>query len=119
MYEHLGSRWLSKLVKESFTPNGDPIISESATKLENVIRERTPILLYDGHQLRKNSDLKPKALKILSEIKVYEVKQIEIARIFNDQKKIQQTTAFSGYLKNEPVLLVTKEFDYFDIARYV
>jgi hypothetical protein len=116
MYQHLGSKWLSKLVKESFTPRGELITNESATKLEEVIHERTPILMYDGHQLRNDSDLKPNAVKILGEIKVYEVNQIEIVRTFGDQQKTQQTTAFSGYLKNAPVLLVTKEFDYFDIA---
>lgn len=46
-YGKLGSEWISKLVTESFRPAGEPRESIASNRLLALIRERTPLLLYD------------------------------------------------------------------------
>ncbi|KAJ3313963.1 hypothetical protein HDV04_001269 [Boothiomyces sp. JEL0838] len=118
-YADLGSDWLSKHVKENYSPEGSLKITQVSIDLQNTILERAPILLYDGHQMRSERELNKNASSLLGAIKVMEIPRINIIRTFKDVSKKQETTASFVSLKGETILSVTEHFDYFDVARVI
>ncbi|KAJ3323119.1 hypothetical protein HDV06_002131 [Boothiomyces sp. JEL0866] len=118
-YAELGSDWLSKNVKENYSPEGALKISQNAIDLQNTILERAPILFYDGHHMRSEKDLNKSANILINNIKVMEIPRINIVRTFRDISKKQETTACFVSLKGETILAITEAFDYFDIARVI
>ncbi|KAJ2999974.1 hypothetical protein HDV02_001231 [Globomyces sp. JEL0801] len=115
MYFDLGSKWLSSQVNEAYSPKGSPIQSDISIDLQRTINDRAPILLYDGHQTRSKKEL-TNAADNLQNIRVFQVPQISIVRTFNQTVRQQETTACTATSKGEVVLVITKDFDYFDIA---
>ncbi|KAJ3078512.1 hypothetical protein HK102_004456, partial [Quaeritorhiza haematococci] len=137
MYYDLGSRWLSKQVKEVYQPRGSPRASDRCQKLENLIRDRAPLLLYDGGSRRtapgaggsggggsgsgsgsSGRDVVENAEKILRGMQVLECPDIDILREFEGRKHAQRTGACMMVDKraNKYYLFVSGDFDYFDVA---
>ena len=119
MYHDLGSRWLSSNVKEEYSPSGRREQTVSAQALETCIHERASLLLYDGHEKRSSKDLQADSESILNALKVSEIQKISIVRTFQSISKTQNTTAcieVDSRSRQYISILVTKDFDYFDVA---
>ncbi|KAI8924001.1 hypothetical protein BC831DRAFT_428325 [Entophlyctis helioformis] len=118
MYQDLGSKWLSQHVQETHSPKGTPTATVSAQKLQGIINERAPLLLYDGHQMRHSRDLVSGAEQTLKALRVLEIPQIDIVRTFDRVSRTQRTTACTALSarNRELLLLITSDYDYFDVA---
>lgn len=117
-YTMLGSNTLSKAIMEEWIPRGNVRKSAMSESLQVSIRQRAPLLLYS--EMRSNDD-HAQNLDSLLKLEVAEVVgQIELSRSLGDVKRIQLTT--SAVIKHSkekqvPLLLVVKDYDYFDIAQ--
>ncbi|KAJ3270556.1 hypothetical protein HDV01_007706 [Terramyces sp. JEL0728] len=118
-YADLGSDWLSRNVKESYSPVGALKTTQTSIDLQNTILERSPILFYDGHHMRPENELNRNSAALIKAIKVLEIPQINIVRVFKNSRKMQETTACFVNLNGETILAVTEQFDYFDVARVI
>ncbi len=118
MYEDLGSFWLSKQVKELTTPIGPVKETPRAQELQNLIHERSSLLLYDGQHMRNTQEINPNSDKLLKNLKVVQVNQIEQSRNFLGMVKKQNTTACMLADRNSKsfVLYTCVDLDYFDVA---
>lgn len=119
MYQELGSKWLSKQVKEVYEPRGRGQVTERTTKLQNLIRDRAALLLYDGIVVRSAKELARNAEKTLKNMCVFEVQEISIVREFGkkrDSQKVGACMMLDGRTKQH-VVFVAGEPDYFDVAR--
>ena len=86
----------------------------ASSELEKTIRDRSPLLLYDGHQIRVKSDLNSFDL---SKLRVFEIGKIDIVRRFKTVTNSQVTTSCIAQLTTMPnALFVTSNFDYYDVA---
>jgi hypothetical protein len=119
MYEALGSTWLSRNVRVSYSPKGTPARTNETDLLQRDIQERAPLILYDGQQTRAASDLLPNALEMLARLQVRSVPQIGIVRRFENISKSQETSCCLATFEGNVNLLVTKSFDYFDVASMI
>lgn len=118
MYEDLGSSWLSKQVKEVTTPIGPVKETSQAQELQALIHERSSLLLYDGQHMRNTQEINPNSEKLLKNLKVVQVNEIEQSRIFLGAVKKQNTTACMLADRNLKsfVLYICVDLDYFDVA---
>ena len=87
MYEDLGSTWISSQVKEIITPIGQMKETVRTQDLQILIHERAPLLLYDGQHIRNTKDIVPNSDKLLKNLKVMEVDEIEMSRKFMEKVK--------------------------------
>ncbi|KAF9167525.1 hypothetical protein DFQ26_004297 [Actinomortierella ambigua] len=120
-YEALGSTWISTQVRERYQPKGNITATNRSEGLQELIRERAPLLLTDlGHNSRQGGN----AVSLewfTKKLKVRQIPEIQLLREFlpTKQVKADPTTACVVQTQtNEPLLLVTGrgELDYFDIA---
>jgi hypothetical protein len=120
-YFQLGSRWLSSCVKEEFSYKGSPMVTDLSKSLKDLIQSRSPLLLYDGLQKRNLKDLKLNGEKTIMELEIREVESIEICRTFEAQSKQERTTCCFTNIRNTKIaaILVTRDYDFFDIATMV
>ena len=118
MYSDLGSTWISANVREQYRETGESFSHSLSSTLQETIRERAVLLLYDGHQVRSASSMTGDAKRLLENIEVLMVPRIEIIRAFGMTVKTQETTA-CGTLPQSPSILVTMGFDYFDVASVI
>ncbi|KAI9197496.1 uncharacterized protein BJ171DRAFT_519741 [Polychytrium aggregatum] len=118
MYLDLGAKWLSKQVTEATRPVGQSRKTAKTEALQSLIHERAPLLMYDGQQTRSSKDVVEGAEKVLKQLQVMEVSEIEITRTFNKETRIQKTTAclLLDRLWSTPYLFIAGEYDYFDVA---
>lgn len=118
MYEDLGSSWLSKQVKDVITPIGPVQETVQAHELQKLIHERASLLLYDGQHLRNTQEIVPNSDKLLKNLKVYEVSEIEQSRNFLGIVKKQKTTAcmLADRESKRFILYTCPDLDYFDVA---
>lgn len=118
MYFELGSQWLSKQVKETHIPSGKPQGSEKSQQLEALIHERASLLCYEGVIVRTTQELSPGAEKLLKNIKVFEVPEIKISRVFNRVENLQKAGACLIYdsKSRKNCLLIAGDYDYFDVS---
>jgi hypothetical protein len=120
-YLQLGSVHLSSEVKESWRPSGQAVASPTAASLQDLIRARAPLLLYDMDlQSSAESSKSDGMLDVLRNLEVMEVRQIELQRSLGSQRKTQLTTAawMSHTSKRGALfLLIVGDFDYFDVAQ--
>ncbi|KAF9976136.1 hypothetical protein BGZ73_009111 [Actinomortierella ambigua] len=122
LYEALGSTWISTQVRERYQPKGNMTITNRSENLQELIRERAPLLLTDlgGHNGRhggNNVSLEWFTKKLV----VRQIPEIQLLREFLPTKQVKAdptTACVVQTSKNEPLLLVTGrgELDYFDIA---
>ncbi|KAH6568144.1 hypothetical protein BASA50_002410 [Batrachochytrium salamandrivorans] len=123
MYLDLGSSWISKKVQLNYSAKGTLASTNTSQKLQSLINERAVLLLYDGHQTRRSRDLAPNAEKILTSLKVFETRTIDIVRTFEGVSRTQRTTSCkvspSSLRNTDPVLVITSDFDYFDVSSIV
>ena len=119
MYEDLGSTWISSQVKEIITPIGQMKETVRAQDLQILIHERAPLLLYDGQHIRNTKDIVPNSDKLLKNLKVLEVDEIEMSRKFMEKVKKQNTGAcmLADRESKAFILYICRELDYFDVAR--
>ncbi|TPX31337.1 hypothetical protein SeMB42_g07772 [Synchytrium endobioticum] len=111
-YERLGSSWISSQVKTSFTLSRSDEAPDM--KLQQVIRERAPLLVYNGNRSTGSSNLDAHA--ILKNMTVLRAAEMEVVRTFGQKREIQKTTA-SLSKADVHHLYVTKDYDYFEVAR--
>jgi hypothetical protein len=116
MYVDLGSTWISANVQEKYSVKGDAVKHDTSLKLQEIIRERAILLLYDGHQMRKLDEIASNSQQLLERIDVSSVPKIEIVRTFGNAIKAQETTAC---LSESKQIHITTKFDYFDVASAV
>lgn len=123
-YEVLGSKWLTKEVKEYWSPFGEPATSMKTETLKSLIRERAPLLVQDYHLKVKNkhesrSAETQKSVDKIFKLEVLKVEKIELRKVLRNSSHIQATTACCGHMGSSgpPALLVVANFDYFDVAR--
>jgi hypothetical protein len=91
-------------------------ITKESAELQEVIRERAPLILYNGQQSRPEIELQIKALILLQSIQVYTFDQIGIVRKFGNAIKKQETSSCIFNHKGESIVAITPQFDYFDVA---
>ncbi|KAI8803502.1 hypothetical protein BJ742DRAFT_828538 [Cladochytrium replicatum] len=117
MYQDLGSLWLSTQVQEVFQPRGNPVVTSKSSTLQQTIRERAPLLTYDG-TTQRSKDLTPEAERLLQKLEVREVPEIIHERRFVSVVKSQRTTSCLMMDKRTGTyyLLIAGEYDYFDVA---
>eukprot|EP00842_Homolaphlyctis_polyrhiza_P002573 jgi/Hompol1/3316/HPOL_003212-RA len=119
MYQDLGSQWLSHHVHRVNSPKGTPFTSAASAKLQGIINDRAALLMNDGQQMRKQKDLAdPNVAKVLETLKVLEISSIDIVQTFDGVSKTRRTTACSAVSSRtrEMLLLITSDFDYYDVA---
>ncbi|KAG0223448.1 hypothetical protein BGW41_005587 [Actinomortierella wolfii] len=120
-YEALGSTWISTQVHERYQPKGNITITNRSESLEELIRERAPLLLTDlGHNARQGGHSVTLDW-FTKKLKVRQVPEIQLLREFLPTKQVKAdptTACVVQSQKGEPFLLVTGrgELDYFDIA---
>lgn len=121
-YERLGSRWISREVSEDWQVVGTIRTSEQAARLEKLLHQRAPLLLYDVGQGGGRRDALTNDLKnlhdLLNTLSVGEIDTINIKRTFRGISKLSPTTssiARDGRARKH--LLITKNVDYFDVAQ--
>ncbi|KAI9138940.1 hypothetical protein BKA69DRAFT_1126967 [Paraphysoderma sedebokerense] len=123
MYEALGARWLSRMVTSKYKLHGTPMQTSQSKRLQALIHQRGPLLIYDNNSL--NNNVKSNAQSTIDSLRCLQADGIEILREFNKSVHKQPISACvteessgrwgrkSGYL-----LIVTKgEVDFFDVAR--
>ncbi|ORY08409.1 hypothetical protein K493DRAFT_272766 [Basidiobolus meristosporus CBS 931.73] len=93
-YEQLGSTWISKQVTESSRPTGAITQSGRSQALQNLIRERAPLLIYD-YQREQSTKVLRSSEWLATKLRVLEVDQIHIHRKFlpTHQVHTEATTA--------------------------
>ncbi|KAI9105922.1 hypothetical protein DFS34DRAFT_601439 [Phlyctochytrium arcticum] len=120
MYAELGSKWLSSAVKSKERPRGQQRLTPRSEELQVLIRQRAPLLMYDGQQMRTGKDIFSDAADNLQVLRVVEVPEIEVVRTFEAETKIEKTTACLYVEKSKGYwLFVVPDYDYFDIARSI
>ncbi|KAJ3107750.1 hypothetical protein HDU97_003420 [Phlyctochytrium planicorne] len=122
MYADLGSKWLSTQVTETTKPEGQAMSSKRTQELQELIHERSLLLLYDGLQMRAGKDIAKDAENILKSMQVVEVPRILTERTFIGMKKSQRTSSclMMDKRSNKFYLFITVqegEVDYFDVAQ--
>ncbi|KAJ3355281.1 hypothetical protein HDU91_005682, partial [Kappamyces sp. JEL0680] len=116
MYQDLGSLWLSSCVKETYSASGSVAATAESHELQDTIQKRAPLLLYDGHTTRKPAEIAANALSCLEKMQVREIAKIEIVREFSGEIKSEETTSCLRVENGQTIVLVTKKFDFFDVA---
>ncbi|KND02056.1 uncharacterized protein SPPG_02560 [Spizellomyces punctatus DAOM BR117] len=121
MYTDLGSRWLSSVVTTEERPRGNQRFTQVSAELQKLIRQRAPLLLYDGQQMRTGKDVFSNAEQVLLNMKVIEVPEIDIVRTFEKATKVDKTTACLRFESRTKTywLFVVEDYDCFDIARSI
>ncbi|KAJ2964603.1 hypothetical protein NQZ79_g415 [Umbelopsis isabellina] len=120
LYKELGCIKLSSQIKEHTSCSGKPVISEKALSIQSRILERIPIILYqvfvDAPQ--RKSELRLSQEKALQKLKVVEVSEIMVTRVFvpTGQQDVQRTTACADIRNVTMNISNTKEVDYYDVA---
>ncbi|KAJ3148016.1 hypothetical protein HDU86_007584 [Geranomyces michiganensis] len=120
-YNELGSTWLTAAVSTEERVRGNPSLTDASSKLQQLIRSRALLLLYDGQAIRSGNDIAKNAEKLLQELTVFQVPEIQIIRTFQKRLQTEQTTAclkFDGKKKNFS-LFVVKQVDFFDVGRAI
>jgi len=113
MYSYFGSQWLSKAVQELWVPKGSPIETAKSNELQELIKERAPLLVYDVQSM-KEKGLVSNSQTILRKLKVREVSDIEIKRKLKNIEVTQKTSAcIVNNHKTGLMLLIIRNFDYF------
>lgn len=119
-YASLGSRYISKETKESWIPRGSAQVTSLAQDLQQTIRRRAPLLLYDMDvRGAQGGDTDGAILEQLQSIDVYEVQQIHIVRKLHSAENSCEFTAACqpwSSSRKPATLYVTQRFDYFDVA---
>ncbi|PJF17555.1 hypothetical protein PSACC_02677 [Paramicrosporidium saccamoebae] len=110
LYTKLGSKLLSSCVKMSWKFMGIPTGTHEAVNLQKQIQMRAPLLVAEQPSASKQNK---QALSRLLSVEVGMVDSISIARMFEGKTHNQPTTAC---LKTETLLLVTSDYDFFDVA---
>jgi hypothetical protein len=110
-YDKLGARRLSACVQMTWQHMGVPTATVEASALQELIRTRAPLLVAEGPSTGK---FQPKALSHLVDLEAGEVEGIIITRTFEGRSHNQRTTAC---LKSEKLLLITPEYEIFDVAQ--
>ncbi|TPX34353.1 hypothetical protein SmJEL517_g03025 [Synchytrium microbalum] len=119
-YEQLGSSWLSPQVQQSWSvPRNNHMETDKSKDLQKLIRQRAPLLLYDGHRMRTVKEVVNNAESLLKDIMVIEVKEIEIVRTFKGNKNRQNTTSclLVDERSRQNYVFVAGEYDFFDVAQ--
>ena len=119
-YLSLGSNWISRVVKEAWKSKGPAQVSPRGSELQDTIRRRAPLLLYDMNVRNTSFDstAEKNTLRQLGLIEVVEVRGIEIVRQLFTEQKTQKTTASCMLRRGQsPLLYVTADYDYFDVAQ--
>ncbi|TPX30111.1 hypothetical protein SeMB42_g07972 [Synchytrium endobioticum] len=110
--DEAGSSWISSQVETSFTLSRSD--EPPDMKLQQVIRERrAPLLVYNGNRSTGSSNLD--AHTILKNMNVLRAAKMDL-RTFGQKRDIQKTTA-SLSKADVHHLYVTKDYDYFEVAR--
>eukprot|EP01135_Chromosphaera_perkinsii_P000161 Nk52_evm57s32 gene=Nk52_evmTU57s32 len=93
MYERLGSKWLSKQIKEEYSVReyADSGLTKASVELQKLIRARGPLLLYDGQNLREG--LYKGASEKLKAMYVIEVNHIARKLSFKGQVVTESSSA--------------------------
>ncbi|ORX44853.1 hypothetical protein BCR36DRAFT_334006 [Piromyces finnis] len=117
MYSYFGSQWLSKAVEEYWIPKGTPTETAKSKELQELIKERAPLLLYDVQSM-KEKGLLSNSQSTLKKLKVYEIYDIELKRKLKSQEVTQKTSAcIINSKRSGLMLLIIRNYDYFDVAR--
>jgi hypothetical protein len=116
LYYKLGSKWISNVVSQQFTPSGNIDNTTNTNALQELIKERASILLYDGLTERNSKDVNSGSKEFLQDIQVYNCPKIEIRLTLQGQSQSLKTTACTAYVKKKNVLLVTPDYDYYDVS---
>lgn len=111
MYADLGCSWLSNLVTEKYIVSSPFETSFQSNTLQEMIRERTTLLIYSD---RARNDINPKAEKNLNELVVLQTKNIQIKRNFKEKNDIQN---ISACFLDGKLYITSSDMDYFDVAR--
>ena len=104
MYERLGSKWLSKQIKEAYSVSHFPEggLTREGQNLQNLIRVRGPLLLYDGQTVRDG--LNKKAANVLKTLHVIEVGAITRRLDFQGQTITESSTACNAlHIVKKPI----------------
>lgn len=121
-YERLGSQWISREVIEDWQIIGSIRNKEQAARLQKLLRQRAPLLLYDvgqGGSRRESltSDLK-NLQDLLNTLTVGEVDQVNIKRTFRGVVRLSPTTSsMANDNRGKRYLLVTPNYDFFDVSQ--
>ncbi|RUS32742.1 hypothetical protein BC938DRAFT_474458 [Jimgerdemannia flammicorona] len=119
-YENLGAARLSSQIKENYTYDGTPNVTDRSKDIHKLVEERTPIIIYQmlhDNPQRKNELVKDeKWLK--KNLKVLQTREIKINRTFayTGQKNVQSTTACVDVNKCLIYITAIGELDYYDVA---
>ncbi|KAG4097577.1 hypothetical protein H8356DRAFT_993004 [Neocallimastix lanati (nom. inval.)] len=117
MYSYFGSQWLSKAVQEYWIPKGSPMETTKSKELQELIKERAPLLVYDVQSM-KEKGLVSNSQSILKKLKVFEIADIELKRKLNRVEVTQKTSAcIVNQARTGLMLLIIRNYDYFDVAR--
>lgn len=108
-YRRLGSRLLSRCVKRQWKFVGQPLSTETSTRLQQLIITRAPLLVSTPSASQPHAQ----SLVRLTNLQVATVEGITINRSFQGSVHDQPATAC---LKSQQLLLVTDRFDFFDVA---
>ncbi|KAI9024779.1 hypothetical protein DFJ74DRAFT_666285 [Hyaloraphidium curvatum] len=125
-YERLGSRWISREVSEDWQIVGAIRTTPQAEKLQKLLHQRAPLLLYDvgraGGPTRDSltNDLR-NLQDMLNGLNVGEVDQISIKRTF--QRTVVKVTPTTSSIAQDRYqkrwLLVTANYDFFDVSQAI
>ncbi|KAI8587693.1 hypothetical protein BDZ88DRAFT_453803 [Geranomyces variabilis] len=120
-YNELGSTWLTAAVHTEERVRGSPSLTDASNKMQQLIRSRALLLLYDGQAIRSGNDMAKNAEKLLQELTVLQVPEIQIVRTFQKRSQTEQTTACLKYDSKRKgyLLYVVKQVDYFDVGRAI
>ncbi|KAI3659144.1 hypothetical protein MP638_006834 [Amoeboaphelidium occidentale] len=125
-YSKLGSRNLSQFVSESFETRGQAEFTTQAKSLHELLKERAPLIISEYGSNRKISKSRSSKLKKeeLLNLSVRQVDSIEVTRTLDGKSVTETTTACLKSLVSKEsdtsqCLLVTGQFDFFDVAQII
>ena len=119
MYQALGAPTLGSAVKTKVVYDNTPVTNSTTRDLLRLLVARVPLMTMQ----RERGDLSERSEKWLRRLArardgedegmVLQVPLIKRVMVLDEERKERGTTAFC---MNEAVLLITKDFDFFDIA---
>eukprot|EP01134_Creolimax_fragrantissima_P001871 CFRG1871T1 len=121
MYAALGTQRLKSEVKQSTSIVGSPSETLSSKRLQTLIRQRAPLLMYNqsSHKNQKDTTDTMTALRKLTNLCVYEVSAIQKTLVYRTQTRMQTPTACMGKVgtfSRAVCMLIMSPVEYHDVA---
>lgn len=110
LYRELGSLKVSEVVETNWYFSGEKFESKVSVELQKRIHQRA-LFLCNGMNFER--PVLPSAHNSLERIQVYEIKTVSVSRSFRGLAKESESTAC---FSNSGTMLITCDFDYFDVA---